>query len=224
MLRISRLKAFVSIFALLPVLSVAVPPGQAAPPAKAAKFPKGTGDAASCRAMTGRAIGPDMRIATAEYDENGAMVGNTQVDVPLCRIVGVAYPTADSRIGFEVWMPPVSAWNGKFQAEGSGGSAGAISPGPMLTALKAGYATMSTDNGHVTNPDAPNGGSEQTWALGPSGKDDRFRLSRAACLHGGGENYRGGFLRQESQRILFHRLLAGRSSRPDGGYPLPGRL
>ena len=36
----------------------------------------------------------------------------------------------------------------------------------MLTALKAGYATMSTDNGHVTNPDAPNGGNEQGWALG----------------------------------------------------------
>ena len=36
----------------------------------------------------------------------------------------------------------------------------------MLTALKAGYATMSTDNGHVTDPNAPNGGSEQSWALG----------------------------------------------------------
>ena len=122
--RISRLKAFVSVFALLPVLSLAVPPGQAASPAKTSK---GTGDAASCRAMAGRAIGPDMRIATAEYDESGATVGNIQVDAPLCRIVGVAYPTDDSRIGFEVWMPPMSAWNGKFQAEGSGGSAGAPS-------------------------------------------------------------------------------------------------
>lgn len=161
--RISRLKAFVSVFALLPVLSIAVPPGQAAAPVKA---PKGTGDAASCRAMAGRALGPSMRIATAEYAESGTIVGDTSIDVPVCRIVGVAYPTADSRIGFEVWMPPMSAWNGKFRAEGSGGSAGAISPGPMLTALKSGYATMSTDNGHVVNPEAPNGGNEQTWALG----------------------------------------------------------
>ena len=168
MLRISRLKAFVSIFALLPVLGLAIPEGQAAPPAKAApaKAAKGTGDAASCRAMAGRIVGPDMRVVTAEYDEAGASVGSMQIDVPLCRIVGVAYPTADSRIGFEVWMPPASVWNGKFQAEGSGGSAGAISPGPMLTALKAGYATMSTDNGHVTDPNAPNGGNEQGWALG----------------------------------------------------------
>jgi hypothetical protein len=44
------------------------------------------------------------------------MVGSTQVDVPMCRIVGVANANADSRIGFEVWMPPASSWNGKFQA------------------------------------------------------------------------------------------------------------
>ncbi len=161
MLRASRLKAFVSIFGLLPVLSIAVPAGHAASaPAK------GIGDAASCRALTGRTIAPGMRVLTAEYDETGTIVGNTQIDVPLCRIVGVANPTADSRIGFEVWMPPATVWNGKFQAEGGGGSAGAISSGPMLTALKAGYATMSTDNGHISDPNAPNGGNEQGWALG----------------------------------------------------------
>jgi feruloyl esterase len=161
MLRVSRLKAFVSIFSLLPVLGIAIPA------AHTATIPaKGTGDAASCRAMTGRTVAPGMRVLTAEYAETGTTVGNTQIDVPVCRIVGVANPTADSRIGFEVWMPPASTWNGKFQAEGGGGSAGAISPGPMLTALKAGYATMSTDNGHVTDPNASNGGNEQGWALG----------------------------------------------------------
>jgi hypothetical protein len=160
MLRVSRLKAFVSVFSLLPVLGLAIPAAHTATPAK------GVGDAASCRAMTGRTIAPGMRVLTAEYDESGTTVGSTQIDVPVCRIVGEANPTADSRIGFEVWMPPASTWNGKFQAEGSGGSAGSISPGPMLTALKAGYATMSTDNGHVTDPNASNGGNEQGWALG----------------------------------------------------------
>ena len=159
--RISRLKAFVSVFSLLPVLGIAIPAAHTA-----TRPAKGAGDAASCRAMTGRTIGPNMRILTAEYAEDGTGVGDTKIDVPVCRIVGVANPTPDSRIGFEVWMPPATAWNGKFQAEGSGGSAGAISPGPMLTALKAGYATMSTDNGHITDPDAPNGGAEQRWALG----------------------------------------------------------
>ena len=160
MLRASRLKAFVSVFSLLPALSVAAPAGHA--PA----LMKGTGDAASCRALTGKTIAPGMRVLTAEYDEAGTSVGDTRVDLPMCRIVGVANPTEDSRVGFEVWMPPAAAWNGKFQAEGAGASAGAISPGPMLTALKAGYATMSTDNGHITDPEAPNGANEQSWALG----------------------------------------------------------
>ena len=85
MLHVSRLKAFVSVFALLPVLSLAAPAGRAAAPAKA---PKGAGDAASCRALAGRVVGSDMRITTAEYDESGTSVGNTQVDAPLCRSSG----------------------------------------------------------------------------------------------------------------------------------------
>ncbi|HEY4273952.1 MAG TPA: tannase/feruloyl esterase family alpha/beta hydrolase [Rhizomicrobium sp.] len=159
--RISRLKAFASVFALLPVLGMTAPAGHAAaPPAK------GNGDAASCQALAGRTIAPGMRILTAEYDAEGTTVEKTRIAQPLCRVVGVANPTPDSRIGYEIWMPPASVWNGKFQAVGSGASAGAISPGAMLTALEAGYATMSTDNGHITDPEAPNGGSEQRWALG----------------------------------------------------------
>jgi len=151
----AQLKAFVSVFALLPVLSLA-PAGHAAPV---------KGDQERCQALSGKMIAPDMMVLSAAYEQS-TIVEKTAVDVPMCRIVGLATPTKDSRVGFEVWMPPSSTWNGKFQAEGSGGSAGAISPGPMLTALKAGYATMSTDNGHITDPDASNGGNEQGWALG----------------------------------------------------------
>ena len=35
-----------------------------------------------------------MRVLTAEYDADGTVVEKTQVDVPLCRIVGVATPDA----------------------------------------------------------------------------------------------------------------------------------
>jgi len=151
----AQLKAFVSVFALLPVLSLA--PASHAAPSKS--------DQERCQALSGKMIAPDMMVLSAAYEQS-TMVDKTAVDVPMCRIVGLATPTKDSRVGFEVWMPPSSTWNGKFQAEGSGGSAGAISPGPMLTALKAGYATMSTDNGHITDPNASNGGNEQGWALG----------------------------------------------------------
>src|SRR5581483_52874 len=172
----ARLKTFVSVFALFPLMSLA-PAGHAAP---------AQSDAARCQALSGKMIAPNMKILSAEYDADGAMVERTKVDAPMCRIVGEATPTPDSRFGFEVWLPPASTWNGKFQGEGSGGSAGAISPGPMLTALKAGYATMSTDNGHVTDPQAPNGGNEQRWALGHPEKmvDFAYRALHVSTVAG----------------------------------------
>ena len=43
-----------------------------------------------------------------------------------CRVAATLKPTSDSDIKMEVWMPE-SGWNGKFQAVGNGGWAGAIS-------------------------------------------------------------------------------------------------
>ena len=76
-----------------------------------------------------------------------------QIPVEACRVIGVVKP----QVNFEVWMP-ASNWNGKFQGVGGGGFAGVISYGAMMTALRRGYATASTDTGHNTP-----GGS---WALG----------------------------------------------------------
>jgi feruloyl esterase len=78
-------------------------------------------------------------------------------EVPaFCRVAATLKPSSDSDIKIEVWMP-TSAWNGKFQAVGNGGWAGTItyevppngSLGSLATALRGGYATASTDTGHV---------------------------------------------------------------------------
>src|SRR4029077_17045934 len=63
-------------------------------------------------------------------------------------------------VNFEVWLP-VQNWNGKFQGVGNGGTAGVISYSAMGTALNRGYATASTDTGHVNKQ-----GFDSTWALG----------------------------------------------------------
>jgi feruloyl esterase len=65
--------------------------------------------------------------------------------------------TVAPAIKMEVWMP-TSGWNGDFEGVGNGGKAGSISYPAMSTALKAGYATASTDTGHE--------GNGETWALG----------------------------------------------------------
>src|SRR5262245_60542380 len=73
-----------------------------------------------------------------------------------CRVAATLKPTTDSDIKIEVWLP-LSNWNGKFQAVGNGGWAGNITytngaggvERGMAEALKRGYATASTDTGHV---------------------------------------------------------------------------
>ncbi len=77
-----------------------------------------------------------------------------------CRVEGVARPTSDSEIKFEVWMP-VSGWNGKYLQVGNGGFAGHIPAVAMTSPLERGYATAGTDDGH-TGPEKP----DASWALG----------------------------------------------------------
>jgi len=66
-----------------------------------------------------------------------------------CRVEAVARPTSDSEIKFEVWIPPVDAWNGKLEGVGNGGYSGAIGYAAMAAGLRRGYATVSTDTGHA---------------------------------------------------------------------------
>jgi feruloyl esterase len=65
-----------------------------------------------------------------------------------CRVAATLKPSPDSDIKIEVWLP-AEHWNGKFEAVGNGGWAGVISYPAMATALQEGYATASTDTGHV---------------------------------------------------------------------------
>ena len=65
-----------------------------------------------------------------------------------CRVAATLRPTSDSEIKVEVWLPARN-WNGKFQAVGNGGWAGVISYSAMAEAVRAGYASASTDTGHV---------------------------------------------------------------------------
>ena len=68
-----------------------------------------------------------------------------------CRVSAMLMPSSDSDIRIEVWLPEAATWNGKFQAVGNGGWAGTIAYPAMAAALAAGYATTSTDTGHVGN-------------------------------------------------------------------------
>jgi feruloyl esterase len=80
--------------------------------------------------------------------QGAARGGNPYATVPeFCRVAATLTPTSDSDIKVEVWLP-ARGWNGKFQAVGNGGWAGVISYSAMADAVRAGYASASTDTGH----------------------------------------------------------------------------
>ncbi|HEY2039555.1 MAG TPA: tannase/feruloyl esterase family alpha/beta hydrolase [Edaphobacter sp.] len=90
-------------------------------------------------------VAPGNLVPSANEKELGHLPG-------FCRISAVLRPTSDSEIHTEVWLPS-STWNGRYLAVGSGGWGGSIAYGAMADALRRGYATSATDDGH-TGPSA----------------------------------------------------------------------
>ena len=108
---------------------------------------------ASCEALSSLAL-PDATITLAQAVEAGTFrppdsAAEAVSAMPaFCRVAATLKPTPDSDIKIEVWMQ-TSGWNGKLQAVGNGAFSGAIAYPAMTTALARGYATSSTDTGHV---------------------------------------------------------------------------
>ncbi|MCY3842701.1 MAG: tannase/feruloyl esterase family alpha/beta hydrolase, partial [Acidobacteria bacterium] len=67
-----------------------------------------------------------------------------------CRVSATLTPSDDSDIKVEVWLPS-EGWNGKYQAVGNGAFTGSIRHNSMAAAVARGYASSSTDTGHVGN-------------------------------------------------------------------------
>ena len=67
-----------------------------------------------------------------------------------CRVAATLRPSSDSDIKMELWLPAAN-WNGKFQAVGNGAFTGSIALAAMAPPLSRGYATSSTDTGHLGN-------------------------------------------------------------------------
>jgi feruloyl esterase len=120
----------------------------------------------SCDALATQAL-PNTTITAARVVPAGAFdppgEGNAAnreffKNLPaFCRVTATLKPSADSDIKIEVWLP-VSGWNGKLQSVGNGGWAGVISYPALASAVAAGYASASTDTGHV--------GGSGSFALG----------------------------------------------------------
>jgi len=119
-------------------------------------------DARTCESLVSLQL-PSTTITAAESIPAGTYTapnGEVFKDMPaFCRVAATLTPTSDSEIGIEVWMPD-SGWNGRFEGVGNGGFAGAIAYSAMAPGVLLGYATASTDTGHVGTS------TDGTFALG----------------------------------------------------------
>src|SRR2546423_2086520 len=89
-----------------------------------------------------------------------ATIGGAAVTVPLCRVQGVARPSFDSEIKFEVWLPPTADdWAGRMKVNGTGGYAGATPYARLAQDITDGFVTAGSNMGH-------DGGESATWTLG----------------------------------------------------------
>jgi len=84
------------------------------------------------------------------------------VTVPFCRIAGYSEPAKDSHIGFEIWLPRADHWNGKYLGIGTPGFVGFISYRALGRNIQKGYATASSDTGHV-DVDTPGEAPTAEW-------------------------------------------------------------
>jgi feruloyl esterase len=110
----------------------------------------------SCSDLSQLAL-PNTTITLAQTIEAGSLTlpvptssGQLRTLPRFCRVAATLKPTRDSDIKMELWLPS-SGWNGKFQAVGNGAFNGSIGYPAMMAALARGYATSSTDTGHVGN-------------------------------------------------------------------------
>ena len=87
------------------------------------------------------------------------VIGGVNVTVPMCRVQGVARPSSDSEIKFEVWLPPSAAdWSGRMKVNGTGGYAGAIPYARLAQDVGDGFVTAGSNMGH-------DGGESASWTL-----------------------------------------------------------
>lgn len=84
------------------------------------------------------------------------------VTVPFCRVAGYSEPAKESHIGFEVWLPRADHWNSKYLGIGTPGFVGFISYRALARNIQKGYATASSDTGHV-DVDTPGEAPTAEW-------------------------------------------------------------
>lgn len=133
-------------------------------------------DGVACSDLAALSI-PDTEITSVEAVAAGPLIlpggwGSPDIiyDLPgFCKVAATLRPRPESEINMEVWMP--TEWNGYYHTAGNGGWAGSIDTKGQAEALQSGFATASTDTGHV--------GGAGDWVF----IDDKLRDYSGRAIH-----------------------------------------
>ncbi len=112
----------------------------------------------ACEGLT-RVVSDASTITSAVAVVSETTIGGVNVGTRFCRVQGVARPSSDSEIKFEVWLPATAAaWTGRFKLNGTGGYAGAIPYARLSQDIGDGMVTAGSNMGH-------DGGESADWTL-----------------------------------------------------------
>lgn len=107
--------------------------------------------AQECAALAGRRAGSVTVTAATSVAASPGWAPRTDsfykslpITVPICRVEGMI----EGNIGFELWLPAASSWNGRLLGAGVGGDAGVFNYTDMSRRVGEGFATVTTDSGH----------------------------------------------------------------------------
>lgn len=101
----------------------------------------------------------DATMTSAAVVTPPTTIGGVAVSVPFCRVQGVARPSADSEIKFEVWLPPSATdWTRRLKVNGTGGYAGSIPYARLSQDVGDGFVSAGSNMGH-------DGGESPAWTL-----------------------------------------------------------
>jgi feruloyl esterase len=149
---------------------------------------------------------PDTTITAAQSIPAGTYTapnGEVFKNMPaFCRVAATLTPTSDSEIGIEVWMPAL-AWNGKFEGVGNGGFAGMIAYSSLAPGVLLGYATASTDSGHVGTS------TDGSFALGHPQKIIDFGYRAVHLMTVIGKRITSAFYGEDPQHSYFSGCSTG---------------
>lgn len=112
----------------------------------------------ACEALTG--LTPQAStIAASTRVTSPTKIGDVDVAAAFCRVQGIARPSSDSEIKFEVWLPAsAQAWSGRFKLNGTGGYAGALPYARLAQDVGDGFVTAGSNMGH-------DGGEGPSWTM-----------------------------------------------------------